>query len=394
MGRRAGAHPLGGVSHGPQMEECVLMMRPGFRATGGLSALLVAAALLAMPATAAAATNPTIAQTGGMSATLPILGGGVAVTVALDPAGNITGVTVGNPALAQTKATSEFVKFATADGKTKVTVKARGSRLAISARVTTLAELVGTGTWTADVFGTGTKTSVSYTIGDDGKGNPTVSLGTPAPLPASATWTAGTPKSGKGDGGASASSGGSFAYQGFTKKLTVSVRVEKPDGEDPGGASLRITVSGRDVQKLADSLAALNAAGTHAWSAYLCDGKTAVTVSYHVNLDGTIGFDGATGGAFTQTTKDGALRVRFKGSNVGVAVSLKNNGDGTYTLRVKGSSGLCGKGEGHHKGGGDSHASAGGSGGDTRTRDSHTGDSRTGYSRTGASLAGFGGGHH
>ncbi len=327
------------------------MMRPGLRTAGGLSGLAFAAALLLLPAGVAASTNVPIAQTGGMTATLPILGGGVSVTVALDPAGNITGVTVGNPALTQTKTSSDFVKFATADGKTKVTVRAMGSRMAISAKATTLAELVGTGTWSADVFGTGTKTSANYTIGDDGSGNPTVSLDTPTGLPAGATWTAdsASPKTSEdhGDGAATASAGGTFSYKGFDKKLRISVKVEKASGDEPGHASLSITLSGRDVQKLGDTLANLAAAGGRTWSAYLCDGKTAVTVAYHVNADGTIGYDGATGAPATQkTTGDGGLMVRFTGTNVGVTISLKDNKDGTFTLQVRGRSGFCGKGEG------------------------------------------------
>jgi len=340
------------------------MTRPGLRATGGLAALAVAAVMLALPAMAAATTNTPIAQTGGMTATLPILGGGVAVTVALDQAGNITGVTVGNPALTQSKASSDFVKFATADGKTSVTVKARGSKLAISAGATTLAELVGTGTWSADVFGTGTKSSASYTIGDDGSGNPTVSLDTPAPLPAGATWAAGTPKafSGKSEhDGASASAGGTFAYQGFEKRLKVSVNVEPAKGSEPGHASLRITLTGHDFQKLGGTLADLAAVGNRTWSAFLCDGTTKVTVSYHVNADGTIGFDSATGAPATQKTGEhGGLQVRFDGTNVGVSIRVKDNGDGTFSLVVMGRSGQCGKGGSDHQGQGHGHHHHGG----------------------------------
>jgi hypothetical protein len=376
------------------------MMKVGLRTAGGLSALAVMVAMLALPASVAATTNAPIAQTGGMTATLPILGGGVDVTVALDPSGNITGVTVSDPSLAQTKATANVVKFATTDGKTKVTVKAKGSRLSLSAKVTTLAELVGSGNWGADVFGTSIKSMVDYTIGDDGSGNPTVTLGTPAPLPSGATWTPATPKSSTEDGGSRATAGGTFSYQGFVKRLSVTVSVEKGDSEDPGSARLSITLSGKDRQSLSGTLAALAAAGGRSWSAHLCDG-TAVSVMYHVNADGTIGYDGVTGPAATATPKDHGLTVRFDGTRVGLTVALKDNGDGTYTLVARGFSGSCGESDSHksshvadqhHGSSGDSQAKQASwtrSGTDGRSGDGSASRDQGGFGSGGGS--GFGG---
>ncbi len=327
------------------------MTRPGLRTAGGLSSLAFAALMLAFPAGVAATTNAPIAQTGGMTATLPILGAPVSVTVALDPSGNITGVTVSDPSLAQTSSTPEVVKFANTGGTTKVTVRAMGSRLAISAKVTTLAELIGSGTWSADVFGTGSKSNATYTIGDDGSGNPTISLGTPTGGPSGVTWKAAAPKAGSDDGEAWASAGGTFSYQGFDKQLRITVKVDKEDGY----ARLSITLAGRDVQVLTGSLSDLAAAGVRTWSAHLCDG-TAVTVKYHVNPDGTIGYDGATGAAATATPTEHGLAVRFDGTAVGLMVTLKSNEDGTYTLVARGFSGSCdkpaskGKGKGHEFG--------------------------------------------
>ncbi len=312
-----------------------------------LAAVSALAALLALPGMAFAATNPQIASTGGMTATLPILGGGVSVTVALDPAGNISGVTVSDPSLAQSASSSGFVKFATADGKTKVVVKAMGSRLAISARVTTLADLVGTGTWSANVFGNGVS-SAQYTIGADASGNPTVALTDPTPLASGVTWTAGTPQAWDREGSASAVAGGTFTYNGFTKTLWIAVQVEPGTDGEPPSASLKITLSGRDVQALTGTLAQLAAAGTRTWSGYLCDGTTKVSVSYHVNADGTIALDGTTGGTAVQRSGERGLLVVFKGTNVGFSAFLKDNHDGTYTLVARGRSGYCGRRDGHH----------------------------------------------
>lgn len=316
---------------------------PTARVVAGAAAV---AMLLALPAGTLAVTNVPIAQTGGMTATLPIMGSGLTVTVALDTStGNISSATVSDPALTQTSTSPEIVKFANSGATTKVTVKAMGSRLAISAKVTTLAELVGNGTWSADVFGTGTKTSASYSIGDDGSGNPTVTLGTPAPLPAGATWTAAPPKTGGDEGESMASAGGTFSYQGFKKTLRITVTVDKEDGY----ARLSITLTGRDAQVLTGTLADLAAAGQRTWSGIECDG-TAVSVKYHVDGTGkgSVVFDSSTPTGATSFPAEDGIAVWFPKTNVGVVIRLRDNGDGTYTLSVRGHSGNCGKPE--HKG--------------------------------------------
>ena len=369
-----------------------MILTPTRRASAVASLALVA--LLALPGIAFASTNPQIAATGGMTATLPILGGGVAVTVALDAAGDISGVTVGNPALAKTSSSTDFAKFATADGKTSVTVKAAGSKMSISARVTTLADLVGTGNWSANVFGNGVS-SAQYTIGDDGSGNPTVSLTTPSPLASGVTWTPGLPGWGehadKPASGAVAVAGGQFTDKGLTKTLKVMVAVHKGENGGPGSASLKITLTGRDAQSLTGSLADLAAAGQRTWSAYLCDGTTKVTVTYHVNADGTIGYDGATGGtAIQKSVPGGALVVFFQGTRVGLAVGLRNNGDGTSTLKVRGMSGFCGND------GGGKHGWQGGGGNGDGFRSGQPVTQGPGQSGGFGGRGGFGGfgGHH
>ena len=78
------------------------------------------------------------------------------MAVTLNASSNISGVAL-NPstALSKTKSGDDFVKFTNTDGSVKVTVKAKGGQLAIKARAKTLSDLLGTGTWSADVFGTG-----------------------------------------------------------------------------------------------------------------------------------------------------------------------------------------------------------------------------------------------
>ncbi|MFI5261963.1 MAG: hypothetical protein ACHQZR_05375 [Candidatus Limnocylindrales bacterium] len=308
------------------------------RRTAYMVGLAAAALLLLVPGLALATTNEPIAETGGMSATLPLMGTTLTVDIALDSVGNITTVDV-NPLSGMTKTTTDpgYVRFATSDGKTSVSVLARGGRLSLTER-TTLANLQGGGTdtWSADVFATGHKSTVAYTIGKDSSGNPIITLGTISPASGiTATADAKKVKSGKEKGGwAAAVAGVEFAWNGWTKHLSISVTA-KPDGT----AKLSITLSGRDKQKVTGTLAQL--AGARTWSAHLCDG-TAVKVTYHVASDGSVVFDSATGAPATSKTKDGWLWVTFTGTKVGMLARLKSDGSGTYTLVVRGFSGACG----------------------------------------------------
>ena len=342
------------------------MIPHSLRFAAKLSGFALLGLILAFPGGVAAITNEPIAQTGGMSATLPLLGTSLTVNVTLAATGDISGVGL-SPAsgLAQTSPATdkEVVRFSTADGTTKVTIKAYGDRLSIVAKTKTLADLKGSASWTADVFGTGSKSTVPYAIGDDGSGHPTLAIGS-ASTPSGIVATPIAVKS-KSNGGSSSVSGGvSFAYQGFVKRLTISVSV----GKD-GKAAEKITLSGKDRQKLSGALADL--VGSRTWTAHLCDG-TKVTVAYHVTSDGTVVYDSATGGTVKEKaitwpkakdpSKDksssaapkksdvvsaNGFVARFEKTWVGVSVLLVKKTDGTYLLKVNGFSGFCGK-QGHH----------------------------------------------
>lgn len=330
--------------------------------------------LVAFPAGVFAQTNGPIAQTGGMTAVLPLFGSaGLTVAVTLDTVGNISDVALTpTGVVTQTSSDPTLVKFANTDGTTKVAVKAKGDKLSISAKSGSLADFIGTGTWSANVFGTGVE-SVDYTIGDDGTGKPTLTIGTPSVVDG-VTALVIAPKTDSEDEEASASGGVTFSADGFVKRLRITIEVD----EVGGTAHLKITLTGKDRQTLSDALAALVAAGDRTWSAYLCDGTTQVTVTYKVNADGTVSFVSASPSApaATVTTNDNGFRARFDGTNVGVQVSLRPNDDGTtYTLSAKGSSGKCG---GHEKDHGDSHVGESHDGdhdGGSHDGDRHDGDS-------------------
>jgi hypothetical protein len=319
-----------------------------------LSGLAVAAFLLAAtPAGVAATTNAPIAATGGMTATLPLLGTPLKVAVTLNAIGNISDVTLNSSALSKTKSSDDFVKFTNTNGSVKVTVNAIGGRLSIKARSKQLSDLLGKGSWSADVFGTGAPSMAVYTIGKDTSGNPTVAIGPVSPA-TGITWQPGpiaahkvTPKIAKPSTadkskGSSAAATGTFSWQGFSKQLTISVKVA-----GNGTASLAITLSGRDARKLNGTLASL--AGPWTWSAHECNG-TAVTVKYQVT-GGKVVYDGATGGTATEKSFANGFMAWFDKGRTGVFVNLIAQANGTYSLLVYGRSGDCG-GHKHHDIGG------------------------------------------
>ncbi len=335
------------------------MTHHAFRVPLRLSGLALAGLVLAAtPGMVAATTNAPIAETGGMTATLPLLGTSLTVAVTLDRVGNVSGVALDpSSALSKTKSGDDFVKFTNSDGAVKVSVKAKGGQLSIKARAKQLSDLLGSGTWSADVFGTGAKSSATYTVGNDASGKPTVAFGTVSPA-TGITWTlgskwsvkyspdnGGTSKSKTKAQGARALATGTFAWQGFTKTLTVSVTVA------PGGtAGLAIVLSGRDAQKLSGTLASLE--GSRTWSAHLCDG-TAVSVKYHVAADGKVVYDSATGAKATEKSFANGFLAWFDKSRTALFVNLKQV-NGTYSLVVFGRSGDCGHrspGLGGHGGG-------------------------------------------
>lgn len=300
-------------------------------------------ALIALPATAFANTSGPIAQTGGMSATIPLLGASLTIDVVLDPVGNLSSVGL-NPVgdFSATKVGPHAVSFEnTADGTTHVSIKAKGDKLSLKASAGTLAALTGPGTWTADVFGTGEMTTVAYTIGDDGTGLPTLALGAIG-APAGITVTPGTPETKTEDDGAKTSVRIDFAADGFVKKLKISVSVKFEDGDQQ--ARLKIELSGKDKQKLSGTLADL--VGPHAWAGRLCDG-TEVGIAFTV-VDaagvGSVVFDPATfatGAPATATVTDNGFNARFDGTKTKVKVRLTQADDGSWSLKVSAKTDKC-----------------------------------------------------
>jgi hypothetical protein len=294
-------------------------------------------ALLALPMAVLATTSDAIAQTGGMTATLPLLGSSLTVQVTLDGTGNVSQVNL-DPVgtYSASRLSAHAVTFDSAGGTTQVKIKARGDKLSIKASAGSLDALVGPGTWSADVFGTGAKSTVAYTVGKAADGSPTLALGAISAA-AGITVEAGTPTTRTDDDGdTSASVKIAFNHNGYTKKLSIKVSVEATGVHH---ASLELKLSGKDRQKLSGTLASL--VGPHSWSGKLCTG-TAVTIAYTVNADGTVTYGSATGGTATVKTGEHGFTARFDGTKVKVSVSLKQDESGMYSLKTDAKRGGCG----------------------------------------------------
>ncbi len=346
------------------------MLRPTRARLAGMSGIALAT-LLVLPAAAFAGSSGTIAQTGGMTATLPILGTSLSVGVTLDASGNLSQVNL-DPVGTYTATAlgAHAVTFATADGVTQVRIRASSSRLSIKAGSASLDNLLGSGAWSADVFGTKSKSIVGYRIGKASNGAPTVAIDSVSAAPGITSTT--VPGKGTSDKkGARASAGVDFAMNGFVKHLLITVSV-RPDGTHP--ATLSITLSGLDRQRLTGTLASL--AGDHTWSGALCSG-TAVSATVNVAADGTVTFKSATGAPATSAAFPGigfsgdaglhgwehdgfggmfpgdelaglggtlvsGVKVSFTGTGTMVAAAVLKLADGSYALSINGLGSHCG----------------------------------------------------
>lgn len=304
--------------------------------------LATVAGSLALAGAASAETNQVIAQTGGAEATFTLLGVPLKVGLELNTdTGDITAVNVTDEAnqpaeMTATKVTPTKVRFASnTDGSTTVSVSAKKNAISFGVKTSDLGNLVGTNTWTADVFGTGSKSSVAYTIGNDG-GVPTFELGTITPgsgIEANdlGSWNGSRRHDDDDDDGDTAGGRVEFLNDGFRKVLTIVVHVDHDD--DHSHASLRVTLTGRNVQRKA--LADL--AGDKTWTGLLCDGTTRATVKYVVGTDGTLTFTSATPDTAQAQSGEKGLTVRFAtGDKVRIRLMTKDGGDAALAVNVSG----------------------------------------------------------
>ena len=208
-------------------------------AVGRLAARTLALALvlaMVVPASAAAFDFTAPPSAGPINATLPLLGSSLTVDVATDDDGHLTSVALDPTGdFTATVDRPHAVRFETADGSVKVTITSWGGHTTLAAKTKTLADLEGAGTWKADLFKTGDPTTVKYTIGHDGAGAPTIVVDDVA-APAAIVATVGTPTTKTSEHRASAKVGIDFAWNGFTKRLTIGVAHRHQGRQDVGEA--------------------------------------------------------------------------------------------------------------------------------------------------------------
>jgi len=309
-----------------------------------LSALVGVVLVGTLPSIAAANTTEAIAQTGGMTLSLP--GVPLDLGITLDEFGNIRMVTI-DPALSQNHDSDHKVTFErTGDGSTVVEVKAAGEKLTAKVKTSNLGELAGDQTWSADIFGTGTDTVVEFSIVTVGSGSEAYLeiAGPPVVTPAPGIeFSVSGPTSSSDDDDSDeweyeSKASITFAMNGFTKTLKIEVETEYEDDEDHEGVrgKLKVELRGKDVQKLEGAIVA----GPQSWTGLLCDGTTAL-VDYTVSADGTVSEPIVTleGSATSETDMDDdGFKVTFADSNGDDGAYVKvevTNEDGQLELKVK-----------------------------------------------------------
>lgn len=249
--------------------------------------------------------------------TLPLLGVQLTVDVATAPDGSLASVAV-NPAqgLTATKLRANTVAFVNEDGTAKVRVGSRHGGQHVDVKAGSLADIVGPGTWSGDVFGTGTSTTVSFEIAAKADGSPDI-VGVTTTDPSA---TVGDVQRDSSPRAQRARAVVRFASGAQARLLWITASVWTAGDETRAASSVGLS----DLEGV--TLPADQVVGAHVWNGRLCDG-TAVQVNYTVAADGSI-VAGAIDPVTATAKVDGnSLRVRFSDhERVRIRVAGKHDG--------------------------------------------------------------------
>ncbi|MGB8857722.1 MAG: hypothetical protein WCC60_00625, partial [Ilumatobacteraceae bacterium] len=292
------------------------------------TALLVGAATIAQaapaPAAPAAPAAPTIT-------TLPLFGVPLTVQVTTGPGGAIASVSV-NPAdgLTATTVKPNKVAFVNEAGTGKVVVSGHDGRQGVQVRAGAIADVSGDGGWSGDVFGDGTITSVTFTIGATADGGPDITnVASDDP-----TAVIGETQYESSDGDDShhghdghddgvlqrASVRITFTNGGQTRSLGIRAEVGTHDGQPRAKVSVALGKMRGVVQP------AVDAAGPATWTGLLCDG-TQATVHYTITEEGAITEVTADPNTATINAEGNNVEVRFShDERVRIHVSTEDSG--------------------------------------------------------------------
>jgi len=323
-----------------------------------------------MPAIASASTTEAIAQTGGSSLTLGLPGSPINFAVTLDEFGNLVDLTVTDAGGSQTVTPTDGheIKFVPSDGSMTVKVEAKGSEMETKIKALDAASVIGSHSWSADVFGTGETTTVDFSVAPGSSGYPVIAS-VDVTAAAGVTATVGSVENGGGEDEFGSEVRVTFSMNGYAKtlKIAVETHLATEDGSSDEASmpvTLKVELEAKDVQKLeGQDLSAIT--GAHTWTGLLCDGSTA-TFAYSITdggliVPGPVMIGGATAAAGTDYSLEmgeHGLELRFAGSDAKVKIELEQNEDGTWDLKVKSeTTETCDNnaGDDHEKKSGDDH---------------------------------------
>ncbi len=257
--------------------------------------------------------------------TLPLFGAQLQLDIVNGPGGALTSVTVmpavGNVAtkLEPHKVVFESANPAVGGDPAKVVIKSRKGTQKISARAGSLADVSGPGSWVGDVFGSGSVSTVPFTIADVA-GSPSITLGGILMGADVATAVPGTLKVSSDDDDDETEQSARISIK-FTntagdqsRTLSIKVKVEEEDGK----SEAKLSISLSKIKGVPGT-----AVGAHTWIGVLCDGSDA-SIAYTVAADGSVTFGTITPAGATTSTDDGKATVTFA---TGERVRIKVRGD-------------------------------------------------------------------
>lgn len=274
----------------------------------------------------AAAADPVPLPT---TVTLPLFGASVTLGISTDAGGAITDVTVdpadGNVA---TKLKPHKVVFKSANltdvtgDPARIVIKSGHGGQSVSARAGSLADVSGNGSWSGDLFGDGTPSGVTFTIGALGDGSPDIIV-------------LGTTGAAAVVGAVEYSTGDDHEGDESSQSARVSIKFTNATGDQSRSVKISVRVKtdedGHTSAKLSISLGRIRgvegmAVGDHLWTGFLCD-KTAASIAYSVAADGTITVGTITPAGATSESSDHGVKVTFAtGERVRIKVSSHEGG--------------------------------------------------------------------
>lgn len=273
------------------------------------TALLVAAA--AGRTDAAPRTDPVPPAGTSATVTLPLFGAPLTVDLTTGPGGVLESVSITpSDGFTQSLDKPHLVVFTNDDGTAKVAVGSLRGGQAVVARAGSLADVSGDGSWESDVFGTGTITHVTFTIGATPEGGPDVrNVATDDPT-ATIAPTKYFSIGGPNGPGQAALAVVVFTHEGKARFLNIGVHVATKDGTAIAGTALTLSQlkdvgprpkpepnpnpnpdpgpgpqpgPGPSLPPGTDA----GGVGEHDWNGTLCNG-TPASMHYTIHADGTV----------------------------------------------------------------------------------------------------------